>query len=153
MQNDSGCGVRGGALDALEKAQSAISAVLSTAAQRCHEAASTTQQETRGGVDASQEPARLTPQTSLIDARLRPTAFNGKANTRCCARRGIDTNRGRWFPGRLRSVEASWLHREPTSLTRSAGSFPEVLNFSFEGEIGDRLAQVDRDVDRCEKAT
>ena len=45
------------------------------------------------------------------------------------------------------------LQHEPTSLTRGAGLLQEFLHFSFDGEIGGRLAQFDRDVDRCEKAS
>ena len=45
------------------------------------------------------------------------------------------------------------LHHEPTSLTRSGGLLPELLNFSFEGEIAARMAQFDCDIDRYEKAS
>ena len=43
--------------------------------------------------------------------------------------------------------------RRPTSLTRSAGLLQELLNFSFEGETVSRLAQFDRDIDDCQKAS
>ena len=53
----------------------------------------------------------------------------------------------------LEGWRALVLHHEPTSLTRSAGLLPELLNFSFEGEIAARMAQFDRDIDRYEKAS
>ena len=42
---------------------------------------------------------------------------------------------------------------EPTSWTRSAGLLQDLLNFIDEGEIGGRLAQFDRGVDRNDKAS
>ena len=45
------------------------------------------------------------------------------------------------------------LHHEPTSLTRSAGLLQELLNFSFESETVSRMAQFDRDIDSCQKAS
>ena len=45
------------------------------------------------------------------------------------------------------------LHYEPTSLTRNAGLLQELLNFSFEGEIAERMVQFDRDIDHHAKAS
>ena len=42
---------------------------------------------------------------------------------------------------------------ESLGLARSAGLLQELLNFSFEGETAARMAQFDRDIDRCEKAS
>ena len=52
----------------------------------------------------------------------------------------------------LEAWRALVLHHEPTSLTRNAGVLQELLNFSFEGEIAARIIQLDRDIDRYEKA-
>ena len=43
----------------------------------------------------------------------------------------------------LEAWRAPVLHHEPTSLTRNAGLLQELLNFSFEGEITERLVQFD----------
>ena len=53
----------------------------------------------------------------------------------------------------LEAWRAPVLHREPASLTHSAGLLQGLLNFSFEGEIAGRRVQFDRDIDRYWKAS